>query len=189
MSSILLGSKLRRKLLAYSFAHPDESFYVRELAEAISVNAGNLSRELKKLEKEGLYKSLLKGKTKYYHLYKHYPFYNELKKIISKTDGAEGLIKKIVSKNNNILIAFLYGSYVNDMLNKTSDIDLVIVGDINYENLVNDVKKVEAIIDREINFSIYDLGEFEKERKKIGGFLNLVLGENIILLKGKINNE
>lgn len=80
--SILLGSKLRRKLLAYSFTHPDESFYVRELAGIIDEDVGNLSRELRKLENEGLYESSIKGKIKFYHLYKNYPFYNEFKNII-----------------------------------------------------------------------------------------------------------
>ena len=48
---ILLENKLRKKLLTYSFTHPDESYYVRELANLIGMDAGNLSRELKNLRK------------------------------------------------------------------------------------------------------------------------------------------
>lgn len=50
----LLNSKLKRKLLTYSFTHPEESYYVRELASLIQEDPGNLSRELKRLEDEGL---------------------------------------------------------------------------------------------------------------------------------------
>jgi predicted transcriptional regulator with HTH domain len=45
----LLNSKLKRKLLTYSFTHPDESYYVRELAYLTQEDPGNLSRELKRL--------------------------------------------------------------------------------------------------------------------------------------------
>ena len=61
---LLVKSKLRQRLLIYSFSHTDKSYYVRELADLIKEDAGNLSKELKKLEKEGLYKSFLKGKIK-----------------------------------------------------------------------------------------------------------------------------
>ena len=35
--------------------HPDEYYYVKELASIINEDAGNLSRELSKFEEEGLY--------------------------------------------------------------------------------------------------------------------------------------
>jgi DNA-binding MarR family transcriptional regulator len=66
--SVLLNTRLRRKLLAYSFTHCDDNYYVRELSSLIDVDPGNLSRELRKLEEEGLYFSLTKGKLKLYSL-------------------------------------------------------------------------------------------------------------------------
>lgn len=79
--SILLNPKLRHKLLAYSFTHSDASYYVRELALLINEDPGNLSRELRKLEREGIYQSVKKGNAKFYSLDKQYPLFNELKKI------------------------------------------------------------------------------------------------------------
>jgi predicted transcriptional regulator with HTH domain len=58
---LLLSSKLRRKLLTYSFTHPDGKYYVRELSHLINEDPGNLSRELKRLEGEGVYTSMIKG--------------------------------------------------------------------------------------------------------------------------------
>jgi len=40
---------------------------------------------------------------------------------------------------------------------------------------------------REINFTVYTREEFEKEKGKEGGFLNLILKEKIIILKGILN--
>ncbi len=86
--SVLLGTKLRKKLLAHSFNNPDESYYVRELSGLIKEDPGNLSRELRKLEEEGLYNSITKGKVKFYSLNKAYPLFKEMKKIVlNSMDG------------------------------------------------------------------------------------------------------
>ena len=77
---LFLKTRLRKRLLAYTFTHPDEDFYVRELAGLIGEDAGNLSRELRRLEADGLYKSITRGKEKFYSLNKDYPLFQELKK-------------------------------------------------------------------------------------------------------------
>lgn len=82
---VLLNTRLRRKLLVYSFTHLDDARYVRELAVLIKEDAGNLSRELRKLEREGLYKSVTRGNLKLYSLNKSYSLFGELKSIILKT--------------------------------------------------------------------------------------------------------
>ena len=63
--SILFNTRLRKRLLTYSFTHPDEEYYVRELAGIIDEDPGNLSRELRKFEKEGIYRSFSKGGLKF----------------------------------------------------------------------------------------------------------------------------
>jgi len=185
--SVLLNTGLRRKLLAYSFTHCDENYYVRELSSLIDVDPGNLSRELRKLEAEGLYFSLTKGKLKLYSLNKKYPLFNELKKIIFKTEGVEGSLKEIVLKYTGISVAFIYGSYAKNKEKKTSDVDLAVVGKFNRDNFTGDIRNLESKLNREINFTVYDVDEFEKEGKKVGGFLNTILKDKIISLKGRIN--
>jgi len=185
----LLTSKLRRKLLTYSFTHPDENYYVRELSHLINEDPGNLSRELKKLESEGLYTSVTKGSVKFFSLNKRYPLFKELKKIIFKTEGVQGSLKELVKKYEGIVLAFIYGSYAKKRERKTSDIDLVVVGEFPRNSFTRDIRQLESTLNREINFTVYTQGEFEKERKKEGGFLNLVLQDTTIVLKGRLDAE
>jgi predicted transcriptional regulator with HTH domain len=100
--SVLLNTKLRKKLLTYSFTHPDEDYYVRELSGLIQEDPGNLSRELRILEEEGLYTSVTRGRVKLYSLNKKYPLFRELKKIIFKTEGVEGTLKEVVGRFKGI---------------------------------------------------------------------------------------
>ena len=71
----------------------------------------------------------------------------------------------------------------------TPDIDLVVVGEFPRDSFTRDVRKIESRLNREINFSAYAKSEFAKERKKEGGFLNLVLKGDIIVLKGIASAE
>jgi len=184
--TILFNTKLRQKLLTYSFTHPDEQFYVRELSVLIDVDPGNLSRELRKLQEEGLYISIIKGREKFYSLNKNYPLFSELKTIISKTEGLEGSLKDLISRYKDVSCAFIYGSYAKSKEDKTSDIDLVLVGKFPNDKLTRDIRTLESKLNREINFTHYSEEEFKEEKRKKGGFLNLVLKGKKVILKGKI---
>ena len=182
--AVLLTSKTRSNLLAFFFAHADEDYYVRELSTLIGADAGNLSRELRRLEREGVCRLRIKGRVKFYSLNKDYPLYSELKSILFKTEGVQGALRKLVLAHKDIEVAFIYGSFAKDAEKKASDIDLIMVGKLNRDRFTGELRLFEAKLNREINFTSYTKEEFDKERKKAGGFLNIVLKDKIILLKG-----
>src|SRR3990167_4944526 len=111
MISHLISSNLRRKLLTYYFSHPEEKYYVRELAVLLNLDPGNLSKELRIFAKEGLFEIEIKGKIKFYRLNPEHPLYRELKQMIFKTEGVEGSLREIVNRFDEIETAFIYGSY------------------------------------------------------------------------------
>lgn len=184
----LITSKLKSKILSYYYTNPEASCYVRELAAIVGEDAGNLSRELRNLETEGMFTSSTKGRLKFYSLNKRYPLFNEIKKIIFKTEGIEGSLRQLVAAYKGVEIAFVYGSYAKGGEKKTSDIDIVIVGNIPRDNFTSEVRALESKLNREINFNIFKRKEFDKERKKTGGFLNILLKGKVILLKGSLDD-
>ena len=50
----LFNSRLRAKALGWMLLHPDERFFVRQLAELIGEDSANLSRELIRLDNMGI---------------------------------------------------------------------------------------------------------------------------------------
>lgn len=185
--SLFFKNKLQRRLLTHTFTHPDQNFYVRELAKLISEDPGNLSRELKKLEEEGLYISHVRGNSKFYSLNKNHPLYADLKKIIFKTHGVAGTLATLVSGFKDISTAFIYGSYAKDREGKASDIDVIVIGRVSHHKLTQEIRKLEQQIHREINFTTYSPEEFELEKRKKGSFLNVVLKDRTVLLKGNLS--
>jgi predicted nucleotidyltransferase/predicted transcriptional regulator with HTH domain len=184
--SILTGSKLRKKIYTYTFTHIDEKYYVRELAALIGEDAGNLSRELKRLAEEGVFCFSIKGREKYYFLNKKYPLFEEIKNVIFKTEGVEGSIKNLVMSLGDVIMAFLYGSFAKGKEKNLSDIDLALVVSDSFDekNFVKKISSIEKKLSREINYVIFGEKEFIGKKQEKGGFLSEVLAGKIIILKG-----
>jgi hypothetical protein len=63
-----LRSKARQRLLAYYFTNPAARLHLRDLAGRLRIDPSNLSRELRRLEREGLFRSEVSGWQKYFQL-------------------------------------------------------------------------------------------------------------------------
>ncbi len=183
------GSKLRSKILSYFFTNPETSLYVRELGIIIHEDPGNLSRELRKLEQEGIFTSAAKGTVKLYSLDKKYPLFNDLKNIIFKTEGIEGSLRRLVSEYRGIDLAFIYGSYAKGKEKGNSDIDIVVIGSFPRDEFTRKLRVLELKLNRDANFNSYTKAEFNTESGKKGGFLNMILKDKIILLKGNLDDR
>lgn len=187
MLPYIISSKLRRKLLAHYFTHPEEKYYVREIAALLDLDPGNLSREFRRLTQEGLFQEERKGKIKFYRLNPRCPLYEELKQIIFKTEGIEGSLRELAGEFPAIKLGFIYGSYAKGEERAVSDIDVVFVGKPDHDRLTDSVRKLEDRLRREINFNVYTDSEFKAKAKEKGNFLAEVIEGPKILLKGQIS--
>src|ERR1700756_3993173 len=84
-SMIDLRSKARQRLLSYYFANPTVRLHLRDLAQRLHIDPANLSKELRRLETEGLFRSEVSGRQKYFQLNREYPLFAEVRSIVLKT--------------------------------------------------------------------------------------------------------
>jgi len=183
----LTKSRLRQKILCYYFTNPADRLYVRQLASILSEDPGNLSKELCNLENEGVFIAETKGNQKHFYLNKQYSLYNELKSILFKTVGVEGRLKEIIGKTKGVQLSFIYGSYAANKENASSDVDLLIVGNPNENELLERIESAEQALGREINYNIYPTAEFKEKRKRKDNFIANILKRPKIMLKGDLN--
>ena len=180
-------SNLRKKVMLYFFANPDVSLYVREIAQILNIDAGNLSKELSRLEKMSIFTSQTRGNQKYYSINKSYLLYKELRSIIFKTIGIEGGLKSILDNLGGIVCAFIYGSFAEGKEHSISDIDLFIVGKIDEDKFMQRIDAFEKELGREINYNIYSPPEFKQRLAKNDSFIVNVVKRKKIILKGDLN--
>jgi DNA-binding transcriptional ArsR family regulator len=88
MLDIFITSRVRRKIIVIYAKYPDFKTHVRGLAKLIKEDAGNIQRELKRLEKVGFLHSERQGNTKVYSTNKQFPIFRELQSIVLKSQRA-----------------------------------------------------------------------------------------------------
>ena len=177
-------SKLRQHLLSLYFTNPEKRFYLRELERILNFSVANIRRELVKLEKADLFLTENKGNLVYYYLNQAFPLFSELKGIISKTIGVPATVKSMLEKIKGIKQAFIYGSFAKDEQKPASDIDILIIGEVNENKLVELCRKLEKDLQREINYTLYSESDFARKKKAKDPFILELLKQPKIFLIG-----
>ena len=85
MLDTFITSRVRRKIIVIYAKYPDFKTHVRGLAKLIKEDAGNIQRELKKLEKVGFLHSEKQANTKVYYTNKQFVIFKELQGIVMKS--------------------------------------------------------------------------------------------------------
>lgn len=181
---ISLRSRLRRALLTYVFANRSARFYVREMAERLGVDPTNLSRELARLEKDGLFLSERQGRQLYYRLNPKYPFLKPLFTMLAASIGVAPTLQSALAGIEGIDSAFLYGSFAKNESDAASDIDLLIIGTPEPTALASAVRKAEKLLHREINYTFLESAELRRRLKARDPFFSDIWhGSRITLME------
>ncbi len=185
MLETILGSKLRVKVLGWLFTHPDERYFVRQLTSLLREDSTNVSRELIRLEKTGVLVSTKEGKQKYYQANRKSPIYDELHGLIVKTTGVVDVLRSALAPSaGRIKVAFVFGSIASGNEDKTSDIDVMVVGAISFGDVVSLLSSAEEKLGREINSVVSPISEFKQKVRDDHHFVKTVLEDEKIFLIG-----
>lgn len=180
-------SKARRALLSLFFTNPEQEYFPRQLERLSGIFVGNLQKELIRLEQGGLLNSRRLGKMKLYKLNIQHPLYPELKSLVAKTVGLEEMIRGELAKIEGIHTAGIYGSFARHQERADSDIDLLVVGQVNEKVLLRAVKFLEKRLQREINYTLYLDDDWVQKRASKDSFVIELLKNPIISLIGDLN--
>ncbi|MFH1326054.1 MAG: nucleotidyltransferase domain-containing protein [Candidatus Falkowbacteria bacterium] len=176
------------KILNLFFKDPEKDYYLREIAKNLGKEPGVFQKAIEKLIKEGILKDERRGNLRFFKLNKNYPIYEEIKKIVSKTLGIEAQMKELVDGLEGVEYVFIFGSIAKGNEYSESDIDLMLVGtNVDQDDLIEKVSKLEIELGREINYHVYDKKEIIKKIKDKNDFILNVFNDNKIVLKGNLN--
>ena len=165
-------SDLRRKLLTYFYMNRSARVYVRQLAMRLQVDSTNLSRELARLERDGLLRSEIEGRQRYYSLNRQYPHLKAAFSLLQGTIGLEPTLRTALLKVRGIASAYLYGSFAKGEADASSDVDLLIVGHPDASRLADEVARLEKSLHREIGYTVFSRAELERRLSESDPFLS-----------------
>lgn len=186
LSDTLFG-RTRGAVLAVLFGHVSESYYLRQLARMTGIALGPVQRELRQLVDAGLVTKETLGRHTMYSANEANPIFAEMRTLVAKTVGIRDvLLAALLPLKSKIAFAFVYGSVARSRERQKSDVDLMIVGAVNFADVVERVSGAQKTLNREINPTVYTPNEFKTKLR--GNFLKTVLSEQKIFLIGDEND-
>jgi len=180
MFNTFFKSKIRKNLLRIFFYNQEKKFYIRELAKTVSSSAGNVQKELRRLEDEQIVRSEKYANLRLFSLNKTHPLFPEIEIIIYKTIGIDEEIRKELKTLKGLKFGLIYGSYAKGDFKADSDIDLLLIGTINENEAIKRIQKVEKKILREFHFNFIKILEFSAKVKQSSFYRELL--KNYILV-------
>lgn len=180
-----LFGKTRRSVLALLYSHPDDAFYLRQVARAVGSGLGAIQRELGRLTAAGILLRRVGGRQVYYQANRACPIFAELQSLVIKTVGVADVLRAaLTGLAGRIEVAFIHGSMAKGGARADSDVDVLVVGAVTFAEVVSALGPTQEKLGREVNPSVYPQAEF---REKVLGkhhFLTQVISQPKIYLIG-----
>lgn len=183
-ATLLFGST-RRRVLGWLLGHADEAYYLRELVRHTGGAVGAVQRELEQLTAAGLVCREVRGKQVYFQANQKAAIFPELQGLFAKTAGLVDILREALTPlADRMQAAFVFGSAARGELHASSDIDLLVVGEASFGDVITAIQGAEKRLGRDVNPTVYSADEF---RAKVGAkqhFLMMVLAEPKMFVLG-----
>lgn len=185
LADLLFPAQNRRKALALLLLHPERSLHVREIARLASAPAGTMVKELDRLQAVGLLTKTRVGNQVQFSANRNHPVFDELVGLLRKTVGLTDILTEALAPlANKIRFAFVFGSMARGTEHEGSDVDVLIVGDVDFASVLNALYEAQTELQREINPKVLSAKEWADRAHSGSSFVNDVLAKPKIFLIG-----
>jgi len=184
----LLTSRVRVKLLTLFITHPAEAFYIRQIARITGETYNNVRLELKNLSELGLILEERHANAIYYKVNGEHFLFPELKLLILKTEAIGDKLREAISPLEDIRVAFIYGSTAKGTEFASSDIDLMVIGEVDLDTLHKTIDTMEEELGRTVNYTLFGVEEWRGRVRKRNPFVMDVLTHEKVFLVGDEND-
>ncbi len=161
----------------------EESLHIRELARKAETGPTNVKKELENLRELGLASETRKGNLSLWSLKRDSPLYPEIRNLFLKTELAGSYLSGVLRKFNPEY-TLIFGSFAKGTQREGSDIDLLIVGEIDDEELMQAIEEAQKGLGREINYILWSESDFLHRKKAGHSLLNEISRNPTIWLWG-----
>jgi len=183
--SVTLFGKTRRAVLGLLYGHADQAFYLRQIARLTGAGLGALQRELRELSSGGIIRRTQKGNQVYFEADSHCPVFKELRNLLAKTLGVSQVLKQALAPlSGQIDVAFVHGSIARGEETKISDVDLLVIGETTFADVVSALGGAQEALHREVNPAVFPAREFKTRFAGKNHFLRSVMEKEKLFLIG-----
>ncbi len=175
MQSLFGRSVIRQRLLAQLIDTPRARYHLRELARRAHTSAGTATRELARLEADGLVSSEVEGRQRYYRVNTASPLYEPVRDLVRRTIGAPEVLRRHLEGIAGVERAMIFGSYAGGRLKADSDIDVLIVGTPDRDALTEALEAAAGELGRDVNEVVMTSAEYRERRQRQDGLVQSIV--------------
>ena len=183
LGAALLG-RTREAVIGLLFTDPAVGLHVREIARRTGFSAPTVARELRMLEAVGVVSSEAIGRQVSYRANPACGIFPELRSIAVKTWGLRGRVATAISGLEGVETAFIFGSFASGQAHPTSDVDVIVIGTVDYAVLAEAMSRVSTDVARSVNAKLYRAGEWRRKLAENNHFLAAVASGPKLFLVG-----
>lgn len=168
----LLGrSRIRQRLLTLLIDNPRGRLHLRELARLAETSAGTAARELGRLTAAGIATREAEGSQVYYRAATDSPLYPAVRDLVRRTIGAGSVLRRELESLPGVESAVIVGSYAAGTMQPGSDIDILVVGNPDRDELTDRLERASRTIGRAVNETVMTRAELDTRRARGNGFV------------------
>ena len=163
----LFRSRAQILILKLLFLNPAGEFHLNEIARRTGLAPSVVAKECAILLGLGVVKRDVRGNQTLYQINKGGVMHEELKRIIMKYELLDVILANKL-RGEQVMYALIYGSFAKGREGEKSDVDLLVVGELEEDHLLKAMHEVEKETGREVNYVLWNAREFEgKVREQI----------------------
>jgi DNA-binding transcriptional ArsR family regulator len=151
----LLRSAFVGELLAWLFLHPDTEYSGTELASRFAVSQSTVSREADLLVTAGLVAERKRGNLRLLRARRDTAVARPLTELLALTYGPIPVLTDLLRAVPGVVVAHIYGSwaarYKGEFGPVPNDVDVLVVGDPDEDELYDAARAAERVLGREVN--------------------------------------
>jgi predicted nucleotidyltransferase len=181
--SEILSSNSRAEVFRLLFGVADVELHNREIERRSGQSESAVRHELTRLTRLGLLVRREDGNRVYYRADKRHPLFPDIHNLVLKTTGLVEVLRGVLEKEA-IEVAFVFGSVARGEQVATSDVDLMVIGEIGLRRMSGLLRPCEERIGREVNPHILTRAEFTRRLADGDHFLTSVTKEPKLFVIG-----
>ena len=170
----ILSSRVRAEVFRLLFGSTTPELHHREIVRRSGLSESAVRQELGKLTRLDLVNRRKDGNRVYYAANRDHPLFQSIREVVLKTIGLVDVLRPALSKRG-VQAAFVFGSLAKAEETATSDLDLMVIGNIGLRKLTSLLSGLSEQIGREINLHVMTQAEYRKRLTSRDHFVTRVL--------------
>lgn len=151
----ILRSRVQGDILAQTYLHPDDEYSITELARLIKASTKAVQQEVDRLVRNGYLLDRKLGTLRLVRSASDTPIIRPLTDLLAVTYGPLPVLTELLADVGGIAQAFIYGSWAARYRGEPGpvpiDVDVLVVGDADPDELDHAAAQAERVLRREVN--------------------------------------